>query len=281
MSQSSEGTSIFSGLVTFATLGVMSQKTGVPIESVVSSGPGLGFVTYPETLAHLPLPQLWSFLFFLMLLTVGLDSQFMGVEVVVTALVDQYPQQLGKRRILVTGGYCIIAFLLGIVFCTQGGPYMFQLVDWYVFSLGPIVICILECAAVAWIYGIRRISSDAEMMFGKQLAMPVKILWAFVTPAVLMTAFIFTLLRYQPPTYGTYVYPSYASTIGWIIAVLPLLPIPVYMVMTVRKHMATNSLKKSIKIALRDLMLTGVLQTKLQIKSQSEGSTKTRPPLET
>ncbi|XP_067649903.1 sodium-dependent proline transporter-like [Haliotis asinina] len=247
----SEGTSIFSGLVTFATLGVMSRKSGVPIETVVSSGPGLGFVTYPETLAQLPLPQLWSFLFFLMLLTVGLDSQFMGVEVVITALVDQYPQQLGKRRILVTGGYCVIAFLLGIIFCTQGGPYMFQLVDWYVVSLGPIVICILECVALAWIYGIRRISSDAQMMFGKQLAMPVKILWAFVTPAILMTAFIFTLLRYQPPTYGKYEFPSYASTIGWFIAVLPLLPIPVYMVITVRTHMATNSLKKSIQIALR------------------------------
>ncbi|XP_067650421.1 sodium-dependent proline transporter-like [Haliotis asinina] len=247
----SEGTSIFSGLVTYATLGVMSEKMNVPIETVVSSGPGLGFVTYPETLAQLPLPQLWSFLFFLMLLTVGLDSQFLGVEVVVTALVDQYPNQLGKRRVLVTGGFCLISFLIGIIFCTQGGPYMFQLIDWYLFSLGPMVICTLECVAVAWIYGIRRISSDAEMMFGKQLAMPVKILWAFVTPTILVTAFILALLRYEPPTYGKYKFPSYASTIGWFIAVLPLLPIPIYMVTTVRKHMATNSLKKSIKIALR------------------------------
>ncbi|XP_046557354.1 sodium- and chloride-dependent GABA transporter 1-like [Haliotis rubra] len=133
---------------------------------------------------------MWSFLFFLMLLMVGLDSQFMGVEVVISALVDQYPRQLGKRRILVTGGYCLIEFLLGIIFCTQGGPYMFQLVDWYVVSLGPMVICTLECVAVSWIYGIKRISSDAEMMFGKQLAIPVKILWAFVTPAILLVSSI-------------------------------------------------------------------------------------------
>ncbi len=38
--------------------------------------------------------------------------------------------------------------------------------------------------------GIRRISNDAEMMFGKQLAMPVKILWAFVTPAILIVSTI-------------------------------------------------------------------------------------------
>ncbi|XP_048247492.1 sodium-dependent proline transporter-like [Haliotis rufescens] len=196
----SEGTSIFSGLVTFATLGVMSQKTGVPIETVVSNGPGLGFIIYPDALAQFPLPQLWSFLFFLMLLMVGLDS--------------------------------------------QGGPYMFQLVDWYIVSLGPLVICTLECVVVSWIYGIRRISRDVEMMIGKPLSMPIKILWAFVTPAILIITFILTLLRYQPPTYGKYEFPSYASTIGWFLAVLPLLPIPVYMVIAVRKHMATNSLKK-------------------------------------
>ncbi|XP_046560356.1 sodium- and chloride-dependent creatine transporter 1-like [Haliotis rubra] len=36
----SEGTSIFSGLVTFATLGFMSQKADVPIETVVANVPG-------------------------------------------------------------------------------------------------------------------------------------------------------------------------------------------------------------------------------------------------
>ncbi|XP_067649896.1 sodium- and chloride-dependent glycine transporter 1-like [Haliotis asinina] len=247
----SEGTSIFSGLVTFATLGFMSQKVDVPIGTVVANGPGLGFVTYPAALAQLPLPQLWSFLFFLMLLMVGLDTQFLAVEVLVTALIDQYPRKLSQWRMLVTGGYCLIVFLLGIIFCTQGGPYMFQLVDWYVFSLGPMVICSLECVAVAWIYGTNRFSRDVETMIGKPLPMILKILLAVITPAILIVTFILTLLRYQPPTYGKYEFPSYAPAIGWFIAVLPLLPIPVYMVITVRKHMATNSVKKSVRLALR------------------------------
>ena len=45
------------------------------VEGVVSEGPGLVFVVFPQALSNLPLPQIWSVIFFAMLVMLGVDSQ--------------------------------------------------------------------------------------------------------------------------------------------------------------------------------------------------------------
>lgn len=40
----------------------------------------------------------WSIIFFLMLITLGLDSTFGGLEAMITALCDEFPNFIGKRR---------------------------------------------------------------------------------------------------------------------------------------------------------------------------------------
>lgn len=47
---------------------------GRSLMAAVLSGPGLIFIIYPEALATLPLSSAWAVVFFIMLLTLGIDS---------------------------------------------------------------------------------------------------------------------------------------------------------------------------------------------------------------
>ena len=59
----------------------MAFNNCVPVDQVVKSGPGLAFIAYPEALSLLPAAPFFSILFFIMLVLLGLDSQFAMVDV--------------------------------------------------------------------------------------------------------------------------------------------------------------------------------------------------------
>ena len=42
---------------------------------LIFTGPGLVFIAYPEGIARMPYPPIWAFLFFFMLLSLGMSSQ--------------------------------------------------------------------------------------------------------------------------------------------------------------------------------------------------------------
>lgn len=56
------------------------KKLQVPVSAVVSQGPGLAFIAYPEAVARFPLSPVWSLLFFAMLLTLGLGNEKREIE---------------------------------------------------------------------------------------------------------------------------------------------------------------------------------------------------------
>ena len=94
-------------MVVFSVLGYLAGQMGVPVEDVAKGGQGLAFVAYPEALASLPLPWIWSILFFLMLFTLGLDSQFAIVETVLTGILDFQPKLIPQKT-LVVGLVCVL-----------------------------------------------------------------------------------------------------------------------------------------------------------------------------
>ncbi|KAJ1198530.1 hypothetical protein NDU88_002369 [Pleurodeles waltl] len=146
-------TSLFAGFAIFAILGHMAHVLGKPVSKVVESGFGLAFIAYPEALTRLPISPLWSILFFLMLLTLGFDSQFSNVEILLTSIQDAIPEVMRRFRIYITSGCCMILFLLGIPCVTQAGIYWVSLIDYYCGGWTLLIAALLELVAITWIYG--------------------------------------------------------------------------------------------------------------------------------
>ncbi|XP_071091426.1 sodium- and chloride-dependent glycine transporter 1-like [Haliotis cracherodii] len=244
-----EASSVFCGLVVFSTLGFMAHQAQIPISEVVSSGSGLGFIIYPEAIAQLPVSQLWAVLFFLMLFMMGIDSMFGLTETTIAGIIEACPKYLQQRRMCVTAGVCLLSFVVSIPFVTEGGIYLFQLLDWYASSFSTLLIGCLECVVINWIYGSKRLGNDIEMMTGRRFPVLLKILSSYLTPIILFASLICSLFLYDPPSYGEYIYPEYAKVIGIMVAVVMSLPIPITFVYQVVK--GKGSLCERLRLASR------------------------------
>ena len=105
-------TSIIAGVVIFSILGDLKLKLGLDdIQEVVKQKQGLAFVIYPEAVSLLPLSQLWSVLFFFMLFTLGLDSEFALLETILTAIYDTFPK-MRQHKAKVCFAACAVCYLI-------------------------------------------------------------------------------------------------------------------------------------------------------------------------
>ncbi|XP_069768284.1 sodium- and chloride-dependent GABA transporter 1 isoform X2 [Narcine bancroftii] len=221
-------TSIISGFVIFSGFGYMSQLINVPIDEIAVDGPGLVFVIYPEAIVTMPVSPLWAVLFFIMLVFLGLDSQFAMVEVMVTSLMDSQNEGLLKhlRKEVVVLAVCFVAFLLGIPNVTQGGIYVFQLLDHYTAQVSIVFLMFFEVLAICWFYGVTRLSQNITEMLGNPPNFYFRVSWLVVSPLLILVLAVFIIIDFKPVHYGKYQYPDWAQGLGWVIALASLVWIP-------------------------------------------------------
>ncbi|XP_029990500.1 sodium- and chloride-dependent neutral and basic amino acid transporter B(0+) [Sphaeramia orbicularis] len=212
------GTSVFAGFAIFSILGHMAHVYEIPVGEVVKEGFGLAFIAYPDALSKLPISPLWSVLFFFMLLTVGLDSQFGGIEVITTCLIDAFPEVFKSKRALLTIATCSILYLLGLPCVTQAGIYWVTLIDQFVASWVLLIVALLEVIGISYIYGANRFVKDIEMMIGQKsfgFWLWWRMCWFFITPCLILVILIWSVITFQSPIYGTVKYPMWGLVLGW------------------------------------------------------------------
>ncbi|XP_045165019.2 sodium- and chloride-dependent betaine transporter-like [Mercenaria mercenaria] len=243
-------TAFYNGMVVFTLLGFMAKSSGMTVTEIAKqSGPGLVFVAFPAALSLMPLPQLWSVLFFLMLIAVVFDSLFGMLETVTSGIIDQFPHQLLDRRILVNiiTGLCF--FITALPLTMNGGIYIFQLADWYFASFALLIGSLFECIAICWIYGTERFARDIYIMTGRTVSVILRIMWTILIPLFVTIAFVALLTKYSEPAYGDgYEYSSGAVAAGIFVGMIPIIAMVVVGIVSVLRQ--KGSLLKRFKSSL-------------------------------
>ncbi|KAM9758443.1 sodium- and chloride-dependent neutral and basic amino acid transporter B(0+) [Menidia menidia] len=223
------GTSVLAGFAIFSILGHMAYIYKIPVGEVVKEGFGLAFIAYPDALSKLPISPFWSIMFFFMLLTVGLDSQFAGIEVLTTCLHDAFPKTFKSKRALLTITTCSIIYLLGLPCVTRAGIYWVTLIDQFVASWVLLILVLFEIIGVSYIYGGNRFIKDIEMMLGNKTSLFWlwwRVCWFFISPCIIAVILGWSVVTFVSPTYGKQAYPSWGLALGWCMVAFILIWIP-------------------------------------------------------
>ena len=211
-------TSFFAGFAIFAILGFMAKQTGQNIEDVVKSGSALAFVAYPEACTYMPLPPIWSFLFFFMLLILGIGSMLAYCASLTTAIIDEFSLTNQKHYVAIV--ICFIMFVGGITMCFSGGLYMFDLLDNVSLCWNIMLCALLELVIVVWMYGVNNFLNDIKQM---EIKIPIileyywKACWCVITPLLITFLIVMKFIQFKPYHYGDYVYPDSIQALAWLI----------------------------------------------------------------
>uniref|UniRef100_A0A672GZT7 Transporter n=1 Tax=Salarias fasciatus TaxID=181472 RepID=A0A672GZT7_SALFA len=213
----------------FSVLGYMAYKHKVKIEDVATEGAGLVFIIYPEAISTLPGSTFWAIVFFIMLLTLGIDSSMGGMEAVLTGLTDDF-KILKRNRKVFTFATAFGTFLVALFCITNGGIYVLTLLDKYAAGTSILFGVLIEAIGVSWFYGVDRFSEDIERMMGFKPGLYWRLCWKFVSPAFLLFVVIASTLTASGLKYDEYIFPNWSNLLGWGVAMSSMLFVPCYAV---------------------------------------------------
>ncbi|KAM8767717.1 sodium-dependent neutral amino acid transporter B(0)AT1-like [Acanthopagrus schlegelii] len=206
-------------------------------------GTGLAFIVFTEAITKMPGSPIWSVLFFVMLLCLGLSTLFGNIEGVVVPLRDlnvlpkKWPQEA------VTGVTCLVAFIICLLFAQNSGVYWVTLFDNFAGSVPLLTIGLCEMIAVVYIYGIDRFNEDLKFMIGHRPSIFWQVSWRFISPLIVLVILVFylvtqtqkklTYLVWDPnsekfPTMASVPYPSWINAVVFLLAGIPSLAVPLY-----------------------------------------------------
>jgi len=206
------------GIGVFGILGYMATHSGVPLEEVVTQSIGLAFIAFPKAINMLPaFNTLFGLLFFSALVIAGLSSSISMVEAVVKPLNDKFGWSRKKAATVVV----ILGVLGSLIFTTGAGLYFLDIIDYFNMQFGIVMIGILQCIAIGWIYKASKLREFFNPISNFQIGSWWDFTIKYLTPLVLAVMLILSFISEIKGGYEGY--PISGLRIGWLVALSALI----------------------------------------------------------
>lgn len=210
--------SILSGIVMFSTMGGVGM-----LNDMSASGIATAFIIYPQTIVNLTsvgwINALFGVIFYLMLVTLAIDSAFSIVEGVSASVADKF--KIDRKK--TTQVICVIAGVISLLYATRAGLAWLDIVDNWTNQINLIVIGVLECIAVGWCFDTDKVLAEVNRNTTK---FQMKRGWfrvsiRYIAPIVLTVLFVWNIYSLFALKGGHYGYALWAELIaGWFVSIL-------------------------------------------------------------
>ncbi len=141
--------SFFMGFAIFGTIGFMANSKGIAFSEAINGGPGLAFIVYPEAINQLPVGNaIFGVCFFLVLIVAGISSMVSLTEAFICSIRDKFP--VSRKKIATIT--CSLGFLGSILFCTNAGLAILDIIDHFINNYMLVFSGLFECVLVGWYF---------------------------------------------------------------------------------------------------------------------------------
>lgn len=196
------GFELLAGIGVFAALGFMANQQGVEVQDVVSSGIGLAFVVFPSIINEFPsMNGLFGVLFFLSLVFAGLTSMISIVETFIAGVQEKF--NVSRTKAVLTSG--IAATVISLLFATNGGLYLLDVVDYFINNFGIVTTGFVEVILIAWFFrGLNGLQSHTNAISDLRIGAWWKFCLSVITPIVLGYMMFDNIRQNLRENYGGY-----------------------------------------------------------------------------
>ncbi len=156
------------------------------------AGTGLVFVAMAkavQTIGGSGGATILSILFYLMIITLGLDSAFGCAEGFVSVFVDLKCLKKVPQWVIM-GAFCFSGSAIALLFATTRGTYFIDIFDLYGSVYVLVIAGFFEFVAVGWVHGMHRFSRDFVIVNDFHPFWVFKLFWKYISPIALFAAIV-------------------------------------------------------------------------------------------